>query len=216
MFYRLSMNTAYIMNNSIACHIKNFVHIFEEMYTVWDKKTLTKGKKSPNIHKWLAIVLDAHHGQLGLEQRVKASSAVRDHLARACELDPRDFAAHYMLGKWHFQMGRLTWVQRTIAKYFIAAEPPRTTHKQAYKYLSKAEDLQPRTFLPNLYLLGKTCIEMGQYYKAKYYLHLAMNLPPKDDCDNCCVWMARQLVMKLDRYDLGKNVLYYDPLGFID
>ncbi|KAJ8950608.1 hypothetical protein NQ314_007834, partial [Rhamnusium bicolor] len=175
-------------------------------------------ENSANVHKWMAIIMDTRNGLVSLENRVKYSPIVRDHLIRACELNPQDFTSQYMLGRWCFEMSQLSWIQRVIAKYFIATEPPKSSYEEAYRYLSKAEELQPRTFLPNIYLLGKTCIEMGQFYKAKYYLNLAVNLRPRDECERCCINKAKYLMSKLDRYDLGKNVLFYDtyPFGFSD
>nr|XP_023017399.1 regulator of microtubule dynamics protein 1-like isoform X1 [Leptinotarsa decemlineata] len=213
--------------------------MLEEAQDVLDI-ALSLGIESAEVHKWSAIILDTYNGLINLENRVKSFTSVRDHLKRACELDPRDFTAHYMLGKWFFQMCQLNWFQRMIAKYFIATEPPKSSYDQAYKkfhyftfksatplppskcrygcdrYLLKAEELQPRTFLPNMYLLGETCVETGQFYKAKYYLNLAISLPPRDDCERCCVSKVRYLLRKLERFDMGKSVLFYDPLGFND
>ncbi|KAG5880122.1 hypothetical protein JTB14_027059 [Gonioctena quinquepunctata] len=172
--------------------------------------------ESADVHKWTAIVLDASNSLINLESRVKNFPTVRDHLERACELNPQDFSTHHMLGKWFFQMSQLNWFQRLIAKYFIASEPPKSSYDEAYRYLAKAEELQPRTFLPNIFLLGRTCIETGQFYKGKYYLNIAVSLPAKSDCEKCYVSKARYLIRKLEMYDMGKNVLFYDPLGFND
>ncbi|KAJ8942050.1 hypothetical protein NQ318_002805 [Aromia moschata] len=139
---------------------------------------------------------------------------VHDHLLKACQLDPHDFTTHYMLGKWCFEMCDLGWFQRIIAKYVVAAEPPASSYEEAYRYLSRAEELQPRTFLPNIYLLARTCIELRQFYKAKYYLNLTVNLPPRDACEKCLVAKANHLIKKLERYDLGMNVLLYDSYHF--
>ncbi|KAJ8979217.1 hypothetical protein NQ317_011856 [Molorchus minor] len=187
--------------------------MMEEAQDVLDM-ALAEGEANSSVHKWIAIVLDATSGMVSLEQRVKTSMLVREHLMKACQLNPTDFTTHYMLGKWCYEMSELSWLHRMIAKYLIAAEPPRSTYEEAYRYLSRAEELQPRTFLPNIFLLAKTCIEMGQFYKAKYYLNLLVNLPPKDACEICLITRAGLLIQKLERYDLGKNVLFYDSYHF--
>ncbi|KAJ8915108.1 hypothetical protein NQ315_000360 [Exocentrus adspersus] len=192
----------------------------EEAYQIL-RMALETGKnasqESADVHKWMAIVLDAKHGLVNLQTRIKHAATVKHHLTRATELNPHDFTAQYMLGKFCYEMSRLSWFQRMLARYFVAWEPPQCTYQEAFKYLSKAEELQPRTFLPNIYLLGRTCIEIGQFYKARYYLNVAVNLPPKDECEKCCVQNARYLIKKLDRYDLGRSVLFYDfPFGFSD
>lgn len=77
------------------------------------------------------------------------------------------------------------------------------------RFLSRAEELQPRTFLPNMYHLGKTCLHIGQYYKAKYYLNLTMNLPPKDDNEKSYVNKAKHLIHLLERYHMEDPTLLY-------
>lgn len=69
-----------------------------------------------------------------------------------------------MLGRWHYEMANLTWFQRKIAKY-LYLEPPKSTFEDAHKHLIKAEEIQPRTFLPNIYILGNVCMHLGQYYR---------------------------------------------------
>nr|CAH7725548.1 unnamed protein product [Callosobruchus chinensis] len=179
---------------------------------------LSQTDTSADVHKWAAVIIDEQSGMVSLEHRVKHSPMVRAHLEKACQLNPRDFSAHYMLGKWCFDMSQLSWFQRMMAKYVLATEPPRSTYQQAYLHLSKAEELRPRTFVPNVYLLGRVCIETGYFYKAKYYLNMTLNLPLRDKCDKCCAEQARNLIKKLDRYDVSKLVLFYEenPFGLND
>ncbi|XP_072395420.1 regulator of microtubule dynamics protein 1-like [Diabrotica undecimpunctata] len=174
------------------------------------------GSQNAEVHKWMAIILDTHYGLINLENRVKYASMVRNHLEKACELNPDDFTSYYMMGNWCYQMCRLTKFQRFIAKYFLATEPPVSEYEVAYKYLQRAEELRPRTVLANLYLLGDTCKQIGQYFKAKYYLNLAVNLKSNNENDKHIALQAKNLLKKLQRYELGRNVLFYDPLSFND
>ncbi|XP_057651871.1 regulator of microtubule dynamics protein 1-like [Diorhabda carinulata] len=172
------------------------------------------GIDNAEVHKWMAVILDTHYGLINIEHRIKFSPLVREHLIKACELNSHDFTAHHMMGKWSFQMCRLSWFQRIIAKYLFGAEPPKSEYEVAYKYLLRAEELRPRTVLANLYLLGETCVKLGQFFKAKYYLNLAVRLRPKDENEKIIASKANHLMRRLERYDLGKNALFYDPLGF--
>lgn len=189
--------------------------MIDEAYAILEI-ALSTSKISAEVHKWMAIVMDRRSGLVDLEERVRHAEAVRDHLIRACELNPRDFTAHYMLGRWCFQMCQFSWLQRMIAKYVLHVDPPKSSYQQAYKYLSKAEELQPRTFLPAVYLLGRTCVETGQYFKAKYYLNLVTNLPPKDNCEMCCISNAKRLIKRLEKYDITKNAIFYEEFPFAD
>ncbi|KAL1494503.1 hypothetical protein ABEB36_010090 [Hypothenemus hampei] len=163
------------------------------------------GTGKSNYHKWLAVILNTKHGLQSLETKIREYENVKEQLIKACESNPRDFTVQYMLGRWHYEMANLTWLQRRIAKYFYL-EPPISTYQEAYKHLIKAEELQPRCFIPNLYVLGSACMKIGQYYRAKYYLNLALSLPVHTECEKCCVTGARNLLRKLEKYDLSKDL----------
>lgn len=69
----------------------------------------------------------------GLQTRVMNSTVIKRHLLKAVELNPTDFTAQYMLGKWCYEMSRLTWFQRFLAKYLVAWDPPYSTYQEAFK-----------------------------------------------------------------------------------
>ncbi|CAH0563994.1 unnamed protein product [Brassicogethes aeneus] len=172
---------------------------------------------NPNIYKWLAIMTNYNSGIEGLESRIKTYPLVREHLQKACDLNPNDFCVNYMLGKLCYELANLSWLQKTIAKYFFE-EPPKATYEEAYAYLVKAEELQPRCFIPNVYLLGESCVKLKMFYRAKYYLTLVINLS-KEKGEQKYANKAKQIIDKLEKYDLGKDVLfcnYLNGYGFTD
>ncbi|CAG9862644.1 unnamed protein product [Phyllotreta striolata] len=182
-----------------------------EAHEALESALLSRGDEDPEVHKWMAIVLDERSGLINLRQRLNAAPMVKYHLRRACDLNPRDFEAHYMLGTWYYQLCRLNWVQKLIAKYLITCELPNSSYKQAYKYLLQAHELRPRAMLSNVFFLGDTCFQIGHYFKARYYLNMAVDLKPRDDEERRFLAKALHLIKKLDRYDLSKNnVLFYN------
>ncbi|XP_050311228.1 regulator of microtubule dynamics protein 1-like isoform X2 [Anthonomus grandis grandis] len=160
------------------------------------------GKGKGNYYKWMAIITNRKNGLESLEHKVTRYPEIRDHLIKASEHSPKDYT-----GRWHYEMANLTWFQRKIAKY-LYKEPPVSDYHEAYRYLSKAEELQPRSFLPNVYLLGLVCMKIGQNYRARYYLQTAMNLPVHNECEKCCATNASFMLSKLEKYDLGKDLLF--------
>ncbi|XP_048519595.1 regulator of microtubule dynamics protein 1 isoform X2 [Dendroctonus ponderosae] len=165
----------------------------------------TIGNGQSNYHKWMAVISNAKNGFEGLEMKIKEYPNIRNHLIKACDSDPQDFA-----GRWHYEIANLTWFQRKIAKY-LYTEPPDASHQEAYKYLNNAEELRPRSFIPNIYILGCACMKLGQYYRAKYYLNLTLGIPAHNECERCCASGAQNLLRKLEKYDLGKDLLYENP-----
>ncbi|KAJ3645049.1 hypothetical protein Zmor_022737 [Zophobas morio] len=175
--------------------------------------SLATAEDSAKVHKWAAIVIDRKNGMNGLEQRVKNSEIVKSHLMRSCELDPSDVTAQYLLGRWCYEMSNITWFQRIISK-LLFGEPPQASFEEAHQYLAKAEDLHPRFYLQNTYLLGKTCLKLGQYYRAKHYFGVVGNLPVHNDYEKRCAADAKKLLKRLDKYNLEKGALFYEyPFG---
>ncbi|EFA08242.1 regulator of microtubule dynamics protein 1 [Tribolium castaneum] len=186
--------------------------MIDEAYEII-QSSLTVAENSPIIHKWAAIIIDRKNGMKGLEHRVKNSEVVKHHLIRTCELDPDDVTAQYLLGRWCYEMSNITWFQRIIAK-LLYGEAPRSSFEEANKYLSRAEDLHPRFYLQNTYLLGKTCLKLGQYYRAKHYFGVVGNLPVHNEYERHCANDAKKLLKRLDKYSLEKNALFYEyPFG---
>lgn len=163
-----------------------------------------------NIHKWMAILLDAKSGLEGTEYRVRASFVIKEHMLKAYELNPNDVVILYMLGKWCFEMSRLTFFQKMIAK-LLYATLPQTSYSEAYFYFKKAFDLENRFYyIPNVYLLGKTCYHLGQNYRAIFYLKLATQLPARTDFERFCTEKAKCMVEQLIQYDLSSETVLFE------
>ncbi|KAK9883309.1 hypothetical protein WA026_001489 [Henosepilachna vigintioctopunctata] len=169
----------------------------------------TIDNKNANVHKWFAIACDCRHRLLGLEHRIRGYHTVLKHLRLACELNPDDVTACYLLGKLCFDMADLGGLKRLIAKV-LYGDPPDCNFEEAYKYLSRFDQLFEKNHLASLYLLGKTCYKLQQFYKAKYYLSIACYITPRSECEKNYVCRAKQLLVKLEKYKLGKDVLFPD------
>lgn len=111
----------------------------------------------------------------GFDKRVKNLAIIKQHLIKAIQLNQNDFTLQYLLGRWCYLLTSLNQFQKIYMKYFIN-ELPSTTYSEAYKYLLNAENLKPRTYIPNILLLGQTCIALKKYHQAKYYLNLVVYL----------------------------------------
>lgn len=158
------------------------------------------------VHKWMAIILDAESGLDGIVARIRVAPVVKEHMLKSLELNPNDVSVLYMLGYWCYEMTKLSWLQRHVTR-FLFYDPPKSSFKEAYEYFQKVENLQPRSLVSNLYMLGKCCYEMGMYYKARYYLSMASELPVSTEYHKIKVREARKLAEELKDYDLASGVL---------
>lgn len=137
--------------------------------------------------------------------KVRSFEAIKSNLEKSIELQPDDMVTLYILGKWCYEMSRLTWFQRIIAK-ILYENPPYSTYEEAYNYLVRAVELQKTEYyIPLYYVLGKTCMKLKQFFRARYYLNTTTTLVPRSSYEEVCIKKAKYLLHKLDKYDLDKD-----------
>lgn len=168
---------------------------------------LNTGENNANVHKWLAVVLYEKTEHESTEARIKAYTEIKRHLRRAAELQPDDVVVLHILGKLCFELAHLTPFQRMLAKTFYA-QPPDSTYEEAYQYFEKAESIRPRFYLPNLYMLGRTCFELKQYFRANYYLNIAANLPAITEYERWCAKRSKQIAEALKEFDVTQDAVF--------
>lgn len=168
---------------------------------------LNLGQGNANVHKWLAVVIYAKTEQESTESRIKSYTHIKMHLRRAVELQPDDVVVLHMLGKLCFELANLTRFQRILART-LYAQPPASTYEEAYGYFERAETIRPRFYLPNMYMLGRTCLELKQYFRANYYLNIAANLPAITEYERWCAKRSKQIAESLKEYDVTQDAVF--------
>uniref|UniRef100_A0A0P4ZMJ9 Regulator of microtubule dynamics protein 1 n=2 Tax=Daphnia magna TaxID=35525 RepID=A0A0P4ZMJ9_9CRUS len=120
-------------------------------------------------HKWMFILLDKKASYDGLKERISQSFAVKQHIERACELNPKDATSFHLLGYWCFSVAELPWLQRQIASTLFA-KPPVSSYEEALQYFLRAEEVEPNFYSTNLLMIGKTYLRLKNREKAIVYL----------------------------------------------
>lgn len=145
------------------------------------EKALALDDKSAGAHKWYAI----HHGQIGeaegTEQKIKNSYGMRDHTMLAIQYDPEDDANYHVMGRWHYALADLSWIERQIAS-IIYATPPAASFEEALEYFKKAYGLD-NTDIRNMLYIGYCYDELDDEDAAEKWLRMAINAPAETDSD---------------------------------
>lgn len=166
---------------------------------------VTNGVEDGNMYTWLAIITHSKNGFSGTSSRAQSMAAVKSYLEGALDLNPEDRVVLYLLGKLCYDMSSLTWFQRKLATV-LYGNLPVCTYDEAYDYLLRAnENDKDKYYIPNLYMLGKTCLRLKQYYRARFYLSSAASLPPRTNYERAFALKAQRSVQKLDEYDVTRN-----------
>ncbi|XP_063610307.1 regulator of microtubule dynamics protein 1-like [Penaeus indicus] len=148
------------------------------------------------VHKWMSILIDYVYGYEGTKARISQSYNVKNHMEKACQLNPTDGTSRYLLGYWYYSIASIPWYQRKIASV-VFATPPSGTYEDALEQFLHAEKLEPNFYSKNLLMIGKCYQILGKKEEAKQYLTRAMNYPGKTLDDKEAVDEATQLLKGL-------------------
>jgi len=153
---------------------------------------------APNIaggHQYYAILIGRIGEIEGTKQKIKNSYAVKEHTLKAIELDPDEPGNYHVMGRWHFALADLSWIERQIAS-IIYATPPKASFEEAEKYFLKAHELEPDDVRHVLWL-GKTYIELDKEDQAKKMFETVLKMKAESDSDKAMQNEARELLKKL-------------------
>ena len=159
------------------------------------KKALELDDNRAESHKWYGILI----GQVGIlegtKQKILNSYEVKDHTLKAIELDPDDDGNLHVMGRWHYTLADLSWVERKIAG-LIYATPPEASFEEAAEFFQQAIEIAPDEVRHHLFL-GKTYIELGDKEAAKNALNAALSISAGNESDRILQKEAQELVSGL-------------------
>jgi len=153
---------------------------------------------APNVaggHQYYAILIGRVGEIEGTKQKIENSYAVREHTMIAIKLDPENDSNYHVMGRWHFALADLSWVERKVAS-IIYATPPAASFEKAVEYFGKAHELNPDD-IRHLLWLGKSYEKLGQDNNAKKALKQALALPAVSNSDKNQQKEAKALLEEL-------------------
>lgn len=101
----------------------------------------------------------------GARDRVAASRDIKKYADRTIEIDSSHAGAWHVLGRWHFKVANLSWVERTAANTLFGGIPGDASNKKAVDAIQKAIDLDDNYIL-YYYDLATVYEEMGNDSQA--------------------------------------------------
>lgn len=146
-------------------------------------------------HQYYAILIGRIGEIEGTKQKIENSYAVKEHTLKAIELDPDNDSNYHVMGRWHFALADLSWVERQIAS-LIYATPPSASFEKAAEFFNKAHNIKPDD-IRHLLWLGKTYMESDREDDARKTLEKALAIEAEDDSDRNMHKEARELLEDL-------------------
>ncbi|KAL7889092.1 hypothetical protein AOLI_G00040660 [Acnodon oligacanthus] len=128
---------------------------------------LQRNGLNAECHKWFAVLTGS----------VRRSTRVcTEHLDRALSLRDDDPLCFYLLGRWCFEMSRLSWVEKKAAAALFDTLPNSGLNDALENFL-KAEELNPGFSRTVRLYIAKCHKELGNQSEARNWAQLALSMP---------------------------------------
>lgn len=131
----------------------------------------------------------------GAKDRVAASRAIKKHVDRALAYDSTNAGAWHVLGRWHFKVANLNFVERLAANTLFGGIPGDASDKRAAEAIERAIKLND-DYILYYHDLAMVYEEMGNKQKAIEACQTAVekdNLTPDDPKlkKECSEWIEK-------------------------
>lgn len=135
-------------------------------------------------------------GRLGLiagtRERVILAKEVKRYAETAIRLDPNNFRAYHIMGRWNYDVSDLNLAEKSFARIFYG-KLPSASLEEAIADFEKSRSLNPG-FILNYYELARSYHRMDDDKKAVANLRIMLALPNMMYDDARVKGIARQLL----------------------
>lgn len=109
------------------------------------------------------------------EEKIKAVKEIKVYAEKCLQLDPSNFKAYHILGRWHFEVSDLSSFEKWLVKVMYGSLPPASLADAIANY-EKSKQLDPGLSV-NYLELAKCYHRKEDNKKAAEYLHQLLKLP---------------------------------------
>ncbi|HEY5823485.1 MAG TPA: hypothetical protein VIT44_03925 [Cyclobacteriaceae bacterium] len=173
------------MTSNIAGHIKDKEErgkklFFSENYS---RRAIKLNPKSADAHFSLILTLGLQSEIApSPREKVKDAKLIREEAEKIIEVDPTYALGYFALGKWHFEVSKFNWLERTACDLFFGGFPENVSMEEAIKNFNKATALDPNQIII-LYGHASVLHYEGEDEEAIRVLEKAINLPIREPDD---------------------------------
>jgi tetratricopeptide (TPR) repeat protein len=147
---------------------------------------------SSDANCMMALALGRVSLVAGTKERVMLASEVKHYAEAAIRLDPNNFRAYHIMGRWNYEVSNLNIAEKSFARLFYG-KLPSASLDDAIDDFEKSRKLNPG-FILNYLELGRAYHRMGDDQKAVANLRLLLGLPNLIYDDTRAKVVARKLL----------------------
>lgn len=112
----------------------------------------------------------------GAKERIAAARAIKKYADRAIKYDSTNAGAWHVLGRWHFKVANLSWVERLAANTLFGGVPGDASNEKAVESIRNAISLNSQ-YVRYYYDLARVYEEIGRDKQAIETCQEAIGLP---------------------------------------
>lgn len=172
--------------------------VYVEKARQYAERAIKSNPKHVNAHLSLAI-------SLGLQSEISSSASEKVKNAKLIyqegktllQLDSNLAVGHFILGKWHYELGKLNWMERAACDLFFGGMPEGVSMENALRYLQHASKLEPNTIL---FLYNEALVhqQLDNEKKSVELLRYALALTNREPDDDIRKEKCRVLLRELE------------------
>ena len=159
----------------------------------WSRTALREDTLDHLNYETMSMSFAAIISVSGLRGKAHMADSVRIYAEECIYLEPKNDRAYHILGRWHYEVSKLGWFTKVLAKVFFG-ESPEGSFERATNYFNKALELD--NIVVHRYWLGMTYLEEGQKDKALEQFRILQDLPLVQHNDEYFKKEAQKLLEK--------------------
>ena len=132
------------------------------------------------------------------KEKIENAKEIRKYIDIALKTDPNNFLAWHVLGRWHYELSSLNFLERSIVKLFYGGMPT-SSYRESVAAFEKSQSLTPG-FILNYFELAKAYQRNGQAQKAIATLKLLLTLPNHTEDDPGIKDDSKKMLVFLQKY----------------
>lgn len=115
-------------------------------------------------------------------EKIRDAKSIRQEAEQIVKIDSLFVPVYFVLGKWHYELARLSWLEQVACDFFFGGLPEDVSMQKAIRNFKKASALDPDNIL---FLYGEASVYHYEqnYALAKTTLERALSLAPREPDD---------------------------------
>ncbi|MBL7853797.1 MAG: hypothetical protein JNL17_05340 [Cyclobacteriaceae bacterium] len=115
-------------------------------------------------------------------EKIKNAKIIREEAETIVKLDSTFAPVYFVLGKWHYELAKLNWLEQLACDFFFGGMPEDVSMEKAIRHFERASTLDPDNIL---FLYGEASVYhyKKNYPRAKALLVRAVRLAPREPDD---------------------------------